>query len=289
MTEAASPSSLYRMRPMSHHVEANGLRLHYLDWGEGPSQNLFLLHGLSDSARTWDDFAKEASAGYRVVAVDLRGHGESGHATDGYTLDKFAADVLAVARGLNVRTFHLVGHSLGALVGIHLAATQPRAVTRLALVDGGPGINVAPARQYLLPGFSRPMGFATEDEAKAWLKQTYSAEPEEVALRRFQYDMQKNWAGRWVLRQDPELWWFIGDEEGFRKRTDELWALLPQVQCPTLFLHGRQSRVASEEAAQRIVAALPKGRLVDIPGARHNIHSDQPALFKEALLGFLGE
>ena len=73
---------------------------------------------------------------------------------------------------------------------------------------GGPGINVAPARQYLLPGFSRPMGFATEDEAKAWLKQTYTAEPEEVALRRFQYDMRQNWAGRWVLRHDPELWWF---------------------------------------------------------------------------------
>jgi len=141
MTEAVN---VFRMRPMSHHFEVNGLRLHYLDWGEGPSQNLFLLHALTFNAHNWDDFAKDVSNRYRVVSIDFRGHGESGHATDGYSLEKYAADVQAVARHLNVRTFHLAGHSLGALVGIRLAATQPKLVSKLVLVDGGPGINVEP-------------------------------------------------------------------------------------------------------------------------------------------------
>ncbi|MBI4198467.1 MAG: alpha/beta fold hydrolase, partial [Chloroflexi bacterium] len=87
----AEAVNLFRTRPISQHVEANGLRLHYLDWGEEVPTQLVLLHGLTSNAHTWDDFAKESHTAFRVVAMDLRGHGESGHAQDGYTLERFAA------------------------------------------------------------------------------------------------------------------------------------------------------------------------------------------------------
>lgn len=285
----AEAVNIFRTRPISQHVEANGLRLHYLDWGEEAPTQLVLLHGLTSNAHTWDDFAKEAHATYRVVAMDLRGHGESGHAQDGYTLERFAADVKAVARHLNLRSFHLMGHSLGALVAIRFAAENPGMVQRLVLEDGGPGVDMALARQGAEGRFHRPLGFDTQDEAVAWLRLHYPGDTEERIQDRFTYGMKQNWAGKWAPREDPELYWVLGGSGKFAQETIELWDKLKGLSCPTLLVHGQDSTLLAAEGARRIVEATPHGRLVEVPGAGHSVHSDQPALFREAVLSFLGE
>ncbi len=122
-------------RPLSLRFDRDGLAIHYMDWGEGSPRHLMLLHGLGSQAHAWDQFAKDACDSFRVVAPDLRGHGESGHANDGYALDRFAADVKALARHLNLPSFDLVGHSLGALIAIQFAAGNPHMVNHLVLVD----------------------------------------------------------------------------------------------------------------------------------------------------------
>ncbi|MBI4338821.1 MAG: alpha/beta hydrolase [Chloroflexi bacterium] len=285
MTESVTA---YQGRPMSLHFERDGLRLHYLDWGEGPREHLVLLHGLTSNAHAWDDFAREASPRFRVIALDLRGHGESGHAPDGYTLDLFADDVTALARHLNLRSFHLVGHSLGAMIAMYLAARYPGMIARLVLVDGGPGTLVEPVRQTALPVFTRPLGFATPEEAKAYLRTVYPDDNERRTEWRFQHGMRQNWAGMWVFRLDPELWWVIGGSEAFRQQMEGLWDMLPSLRCPVLFVHGGNSPLVSLATAQRVVAAIPDGRLSEIPGAGHAVPSDAPQAFREAVLAFLG-
>ncbi|MBI4310349.1 MAG: alpha/beta hydrolase [Chloroflexi bacterium] len=284
MTEAANA---FRTRPISQHFEANGLRLHFLDWGEEAPTQLLLLHGLSSNAHTWDDFAKEAHTSYRIVAADLRGHGESGHAADGYTLERFAADLKALARHLNARRFHLMGASLGALIAIYFASENPRMVQKLVLEDGGPGLDMTAARQGAEARFRRPFGFDTPEEAQAWLRSAYPRDAEERVKARFQYGMKQNWAGKWVLREDPDLFWVLGGYQKAAEEMDGMGDRLKSLECPVLLVHGQESVLMSAEAAERIAGAAPHCEVAHIPGAGHSVHSDQPELFRQAVARFL--
>src|SRR5262245_62675297 len=74
-------------------IEANGLRLHYLDWGNDAAPPMLLLHGFSGHAHTWDAFARAMRSRYRVLALDQRGHGDSDRARNGaYTVDDHVGD-----------------------------------------------------------------------------------------------------------------------------------------------------------------------------------------------------
>ncbi|MEE8443413.1 MAG: alpha/beta hydrolase [Dehalococcoidia bacterium] len=279
-----------RQRPASQQFDANGINIHYLDWGEGSPRHLVLLHGLTSHAHTWDYFAKEASDSFRVVAPDLRGHGESGYAEDGYTLGRFGEDVRALVRYLNLPTFDLVGHSLGALIAIRFTAENPELVNRLVLVDGGPGLDSGSAREGARGSFVRPLGFETIEEAKAWHRERNPNRSDEMLEQRVKYGMKQNWAGWWVLRHDPELYWLLEDgSSGFRQEEQALWEMLGNIPCPVLVLRGQESLLLSSKGAQRMAEATPNAKLVEIPGAGHSIPSDAPDLFKDAVLEFLRE
>lgn len=268
--------------------EAGNVTIHYLDWGEGSPRHLVLLHGLGSQAHAWDSFAQEVSTHFRVVAPDQRGHGESSHPEDGYTLERFASDVRALARHLNLPPFDLVGHSLGALVAIHLAAQHPSLVHRLVLVDGGPGLNLPVAREGSIELFKRPLGFNTQEEAAGWLGERYPDRPKEWIDERVKHGMKQNWAGKWVLRHDPELYWVLeGGALPPPQGEQQLWDALLRITCPTLVVRGAESPLLSAGTARRIAGAIPQGTMVEIPGAGHSIPADAPEAFQDAVVRFL--
>lgn len=98
---------------------------------------LLLHHGLASSQRIWDLMLPRLVRGTRVVTYDARGHGRSGKPSSGYGFDHAAVDALAVIRAAKLRRPVFVGHSWGAMVGLHLAAGHPRSLAGLVLVDGG--------------------------------------------------------------------------------------------------------------------------------------------------------
>lgn len=274
--------------PASLRFEANGISFHYLDWGEGSPRHLVLLHGLSSQAHTWDQFAEETSGSFRVIAPDLRGHGESSHAEDGYTLNRFARDVKALVRHLNLPAFDLVGHSLGAMIAVRFTAEHPALVNRLVLVDGGPGLDADAAREGSTDSFVRPLGFDSQKEAKAWYRERSPTRSEEWLEQRVKYGVKRNWAGKWVFRHDPELYWLLeGGSSEFRQEEQRLWDMLAAVPCPVLVLRGQDSPLLSTEAARRMANAASNATLVEIPGAGHSIPSDAPERFRDAVLKFL--
>ncbi|MFH1140797.1 MAG: alpha/beta hydrolase [Chloroflexota bacterium] len=277
-------------RPLSLRFEANGINIHYLDWGEGSPRHVVLLHGLGGQGHSWDQFAQDVRQSLRVVAPDLRGHGESGHATDGYTLDKFAADVKSLGRHLNLPVFDLVGHSLGALVAIWFAAQQPALVNRLVLVDGGPGLNRELARQGSADRFARPLGFDTADEAKEWHRERYPTRSDGWLEQRVKFGMVQNWAGKWVFRHDPELYWVLDrSPQQLQEQEQKTWEMLAAIRCPVLLLRGEESTLLSPEAARRIASAAPNVTLLEIRGAGHSIPADAPEAFRDAVMKFLLE
>lgn len=278
---------------MSHRFEAGDVTIRYLDWGEGSPRHLILLHGLGSQAHTWDTFGNEITSSFRVVAPDLRGHGESGHSEEGYASARFIGDVKALARSINLPSFDLIGHSLGALIAIEFAAEHPGLVNRLVLEDGGPGMDTDAARGGSIGNFTRPLAFDTLKSAGSWLQAQnprLGTRSDEEMEQMVKHRMKENWAGRWIFRHDPELYWIVDDALGWSKEgSKQVWERLASISCPTLVLRGEESDLLSSEAAGQITAAIPNATLVEIPGAGHSIHSDAPDLFREAVLGFLEE
>jgi pimeloyl-ACP methyl ester carboxylesterase len=118
------------------HLPGRDISLCVRDWG-GSGPPVLLLHGLASNSRIWDLTAPLLATGFHVIAVDLRGHGQSDRPEDAYGFADTTADLSALLPALGVERPFLAGHSWGASVALDFAAAQPGVVTALALVDGG--------------------------------------------------------------------------------------------------------------------------------------------------------
>jgi len=126
--------------PQSKTALANGVRLHYLEWGTPDKPWMLLLHGLRGHARSWDDFSGPMASHYRVIALDQRGRGDSDWAKDGdYTTEAYAEDLASFCESLGMSSISLVGHSMGARNAMAYTARSPDMVAKLVIVDAPPG------------------------------------------------------------------------------------------------------------------------------------------------------
>ena len=119
-----TPTSI---RPTSlRRAGSDGLTLHLLEWSRD-GVPLLLVHGFGNEAHIWDDFAPTVAEYYRVLAVDLRGHGDSDHHPEGkYDYDAHVADLEALIDGLGFERLVLIGHSLGGRVSTTMRAHSSR-------------------------------------------------------------------------------------------------------------------------------------------------------------------
>src|SRR3984957_9274364 len=122
-------------------IEMRGLRFHYRDWPSGRpgAPNLVLLHGYTGHARSWDAFAEAMTDRYRVLALDQRGHGETGWAGAGhYGIDAMAEDLRVFVSALGLSGFTLLGLSMGGMVAMDYAGERPTELAALVIVDIAP-------------------------------------------------------------------------------------------------------------------------------------------------------
>ena len=123
--------------PAARFYESQGLRLHYVDWGNEAAPPLVLVHGGLDHCRNWDAIARELQPHFHVVAPDLRGHGDSEWARgSSYSLADHVYDLSRLIRAAGLQDPALVGHSMGGMVSLAYAGTYPAQVSRLGILDG---------------------------------------------------------------------------------------------------------------------------------------------------------
>src|SRR5205807_5087704 len=126
--------------PEDRTVLVNGLRLHYLDWGNAKAPTMLLVHGGSAQAHIWDMVAPAFAGQYHVVAPDHRGHGESAWAPDGnYEREAYISDLKGLVMAEALAPLVLVGHSAGANSAVTYAGLYPEDVSVLIMIDSGPG------------------------------------------------------------------------------------------------------------------------------------------------------
>jgi len=274
--------------PKSSRVKANGINIHYLEWGDPKAPPVVLLHGLRGHAHAWDDFSQALAAKYRVIALDQRGRGETDWAPDGdYTTDAFAADTEAFCAALGLESFILVGHSMGGRNGIMFAARNPKRVAAFVICDVGPDIQpqgAARIRQELLDA---PEEFDSLDAAVARTCAENPLAPEPVMRRRVQYQIKPLSGGRFAWRYDP----VIRDQvrSNTRPTPPDFWGLWTSIKCPVLIVRGAETDILAKEVVTRMLESKPRGETVEIPKASHMVFEDNPPEFFVKVSGWMAK
>ncbi|MEE9285607.1 MAG: alpha/beta hydrolase [Dehalococcoidia bacterium] len=279
--------------PKEGDVQANGLRLHYLDWGGAGTPVLF-LHGGNQTAHTWDLVCLQLRGEYRCLALDQRGHGESEAARDGEGSPFVQReDVREAIEAMGLERLALVGMSMGGLNSIAYAGRYPDRLLALTIVDVGPTIQ----RQ----GFDETGKFLQErrefdsiDDAVEYAHRFNPLRPKAHLRYSLLHALRQRDDGRWAWRYDqPQRQMSKEEREKQAQQVletyEKLWEEVPRIPCPTLVVQGSESHVFRREDAEKLAATLPRGRAITIQGAGHTVQGDQPRAFAQALRGFLRE
>ncbi|MFI6393789.1 alpha/beta fold hydrolase [Nonomuraea sp. NPDC050547] len=255
-----------------------GCRLRGLDWG-GTGTPVLLLHGGGLTARTWDFVCLGLRGDARLIALDLRGHGDSDWSDD-YRVDTHAADVAAAAEHLGLDRVRLAGMSLGGVVGARLAESRPGLVDRLALVDVAPGVDFESTREVRAFMFGLGPVADLETVVEAALRVNPRAGRAGVAHRMGTL-FRRGPGGDWVPKGDlrpPDFPAILAAVEG-------LPAQLAGV--PVLLVRGGRSRVLTQAVAEQLADRLPNWELAVVPDAGHLVQEDNPAALITVLRAFL--
>lgn len=265
---------------------AGGVTLVADDYGSATAPPVLLLHGFGQTRRAWRGTARSlVRSGYRVVAPDARGHGESDHAEDGdYRLDDFVDDVRRFSRELGTPT--LVGASMGGLTGMLAEAESARRlISALVLVDIAPRWEESGVTRILEFMKARPEGFESVAEAARAVAEYLPHREPRRTVEGLQPYLREARDGRLVWHWDPNLLAQFGAEPApYHAR---LMAAARLLTCPTLLVSGERSNVVSDEAIAEFLQAVPHAGHVSIPGATHMVAGDRNDAFTEAVLEFL--
>jgi len=122
--------------PIMKRVKGDGIEINLAMW-EGAGQSILCIHGITANCRCWDTLAETLAPQHHVMAMDLRGRGQSDRPSQGYSLEYHLQDINCLLDDLDIDRAVIMGHSLGAFIGLAFAAEYPGQVERLILVDGG--------------------------------------------------------------------------------------------------------------------------------------------------------
>lgn len=266
--------------PEDKWLKANGIKLHYLDWGNPAAPPMVLLHGFCSYAHYLDFFARSLKQEYHVLAPDLRGHGDSSWAAS-YTQQDAALDVAEFITGLKLKNIVLIGFSMGGLISIVYAATYPDAVSKVVIVDIAPEFATAGIEHVQRDLDNEPDFFDSEDEAFQYLKQVQPLNSDAFIRHQVKYALKRDETGRLRFKYDKALCRIDLNSPLW------LWDYLEKINCPTLIVRAADSDMLTGETAQKMMAKLAQGSLVEIDHAGHTVVGDNPAGFETAVRRFL--
>lgn len=272
-------------------ASARGLhRIAYLEWGDPRNRDALLcVHGLTRTARDFDDLARALCGTWRVVCPDLAGRGDSERLSDPalYGLPQYVSDMVTLIARLDTEAVNWVGTSLGGLIGMALAAQTGTPLKTLVLNDAGPLL--ARASLERIAGYlGQAPAFPSLEKAEAYIRAInapFGAHSD--AQWRFLTEtwLRKNEDGTYRANYDPRI------AEPYRAaipdKDVELWPLYDAVRCPTLVLRGELSDLLSRSTTEEMTRRGPKAKVVEIKGVGHAptlMHPEQIAIVRDFLL-----
>ncbi|OXR46945.1 2-(acetamidomethylene)succinate hydrolase [Nocardia cerradoensis] len=266
---------------------ADGVELAAELTGRWDDPLVVLLHGGGQTRSAWGDAATAlTTAGYLVLSLDLRGHGDSDWAADGnYSMDAYAEDLRRIVRCLD-RPAALVGASLGGLASIVAAGESPAVdCTALVLVDVVPRLDEAGKATIMSFMLADQDGFASVEHAAEAVAGYLPHRPRPASTSGLQKNLRRRDNGRYYWHWDPRM---LSEETSPRNISEErLEQAIANVRAPILLLRGDRSEIVHAENVAAFQAVVPTAEYVEVVGAAHMVAGDRNDMFGSALIEFL--
>lgn len=250
-------------------VTGDGRRLAYIESGEG--MPLFLLHGYTDSSRSWS-LIEPHLRGFRLVMADLPGHGLS-TTMPAPSVEAFADDIVRLADTLGIERFAVAGHSMGAITALALAARHGGRVSALASICGS-----------LQPGLLAHTTLGADIRALA-----EPIDPESRFLREWHQcalPVDEDFI-RWIAREAAAMPAAVWQALYAMLEATDLRRAPGDIQAPVLLLAGEEDALFDAPHRAILQAAFPEAETEILAGHSHNPHWEAPARVADALLSFL--
>jgi 3-oxoadipate enol-lactonase len=255
-------------------AEVNGVKLYHERHGD-EGDGLVFVHGYTGDITDWRLQIAEFGRGFRVLAMDLRGHGRSEAPADrdAYTVALMVDDVEELTRVAGLERFHLVGHSMGGAIAQEIALRTPKKLLSLTLEDTAPKFD-----------------FPVDDETFEFRVQRYTVAQTQgmSAAAALEWPWAPPHMPQERMRETTErlaamsLDAFLGAANGLMSwpgASDRL----SSIRTPTLIICGDLDGPSLVEASRRLAELIPNATLVEIPESSHSPQWERPDLFNRAL------
>jgi pimeloyl-ACP methyl ester carboxylesterase len=255
-------------------------------WGNSFGPLVILQHGGGQTRHAWRGTGEMlGKAGYHVVAIDARGHGDSDWAPDGvYGQDSMVDDLVAVIGALGNRRPVLVGASMGGGTSLVAVGEERVDATALVLVDIAPHIEAEGANNIAAFMGLKPEGFDSLDEVADAIASYQPHRPRPRTLDGLAKNVRLGEDGKYHWHWDPKF--RVGARDLIHRQA-RLEACAKNLALPTLLVRGGLSDVLSEEGAQSFLAMCPASEYVNVEGAAHMVAGDRNDIFASAVIEFL--
>jgi pimeloyl-ACP methyl ester carboxylesterase len=255
-------------------VAVGSVSLAVAEWpGPAKGPTVVCIHGLTANHTCWASVADVLSPAHRLIAYDLRGRGESDKPDKGYSLAIHDDDLEGLLDHFGLKKAVLIGHSLGAHIAVRFAATRPQRVAKLVLVDGGLDVR-AEVLDSLRPAINRlGVEFPSMDMFMGFVRALpmFEGRWNDYLERYFRYDVEELPVGTVRARASR----LAIEEEIANLERERLWVYHHQIKAPTLIFRAPDGLLTptdclmTQEEADAMAHAIPRSKLVVVPGTNH--------------------
>lgn len=258
-------------------LREDGAKIAWQSDGPDHAPAVLLVMGLAWPAASWYRQVPTLAERYRVLRLDNRGAGLTGDVPGApYTVETMAADCLAVLDEAGVDEAHVVGISMGGLMGQELALSSPERVRSLCLMATHPGITHAVLNPDAMEMLQKRATMTPAEAAEASIPFNYAPSTPRVLI-------EEDWAVRFPL---------AASNEGYAAQVagTSQWSgydRIPSITTPTLVVHGDIDRLVPPANGEILAERIPGAELVLVPGANHVLTTDEPEQVSKILLDWL--
>ncbi len=242
---------------------------------DGTGAPLLFLHGLGSTGRDWAEQVDHFDDEYRVLRVDLRGHGRSEKSDGPYHIAQFARDVAVLLRRLDAAPAHVVGLSMGGMVALQLGADAPQLVRSLVVVNSVADTELQTWRDvwFYLSRRTVVQVLGMRRVGKIIAKKLF--------VKPDQEDLRREFVRRWSRNDKQAYVWSVDAIMGW-----SVWDRLPGIAVPTLLVASDEDYTPVSDK-ERIAARMPNAELTVVRDARHALPVERPDDFNAIVDDFL--
>jgi esterase len=260
------------MMATSQFITINGLRLHYLDFGNSAKPPLICIHGLNGNAHNFDGLAAHLTRDYHVISIDVRGRGNSQWGPmDEYNQTTYSNDLATLIDMLGLPRVTLIGTSMGGMIAMLYAGSYPERVERMVLNDIGPEVDPTGIKRITDYMSVVPAEFGSLAEVGDYYRQNYPAMrqmPEQELLNFVKWAVMPTGNGTLRWKIDPAI--RNVPRSGSAARPLDMWVPYARITASILVIRGADSDILARATAERMRAVLPQlTTVVEVPGVGH--------------------